>query len=46
MSMEMEERVMEERVMEVVEKRESEGSYVAPLILDAQYFKGLLLYSR
>jgi hypothetical protein len=26
--------------------KESEGSCVAPLILDAQYLKGLLLYSR
>jgi hypothetical protein len=27
----------------VMMKKESEGSHVAPLILDAQYLKGLLL---
>jgi hypothetical protein len=38
--MEMEERAR--GVMEMV-KKESEGSYVTPLILDAQYLKKLLL---
>jgi hypothetical protein len=39
----MEERAKEKERAQWIWRKESEGSHVTPLILDAQYLKGLLL---